>query len=147
MFIGWELTTPFMLFSSHDASHSAVTLASWQTFDFELISGHHHVQFERQLVFALVVLSSYCYTVLTRPNQVQTAVNGCILAFSSCSLVSLSHFGSQSFPAYSFIKLTPNWGYASCTAEKICPQRINIHTSIYISQFWLKESTETKHDR
>ena len=50
------------------------------------ISGYYHVLFSRQLAFVLILLFS-CYTLLTRLNQIETAVHACISAFSLCSIM------------------------------------------------------------
>ena len=42
------------------------------------------------LSLLLLLLFICCYTALTRPNQVETAVHGCMLAFSLGSIMSLS---------------------------------------------------------
>ena len=72
--------------SSFRCRSRAVTLANWQIFEFELIRGHHQVQFVRQLAFALVFLTFCCYTVLTRPNSTRSKQ----LAFSLGPIMSLS---------------------------------------------------------
>ena len=67
-----------------------VTLANWQRFGFEF-----HLRSSPSAYSGLVNISrpaeyfTACYTVLKRPNKVETAVHGCNLAFSLNSIVSL----------------------------------------------------------
>ena len=67
-----------------------VTLASWQRFGFEF-----HLRSSPSAYSGFVKISrpaeylTACYTVLKRPNKVETTVHGCNLAFSLDSIVSL----------------------------------------------------------
>ena len=67
-----------------------VTLANWQRFGFEF-----HLRSSPSAYSEFVNISrpaeyfTACYTVLKRPNKVETAVHGCNLAFSLDSIVSL----------------------------------------------------------
>ena len=67
-----------------------VTLANWQRFGFEF-----HLKSSTSAFSGFVNISrtaeyfTACYTVLKRPNKVETAVRGCNLAFSLDSIVSL----------------------------------------------------------
>ena len=69
---------------------SHVTLANWQKFGFEF-----HLRSSPSAFSGFVNISqpaayfTACYTVLKRPNKVETAVHGCNLAFSLDSIVSL----------------------------------------------------------
>ena len=75
-----------------------VTLADWQRFGFEF-----HLRSSPSAYSGFVNISrtaehfTACYTVLKRPNKVETAVHGCNLAFSLDSIVSLPR---QAFYAY-----------------------------------------------
>ena len=66
------------------------TLANWQRFGFEF-----HLRSSPSAYSGFVNISrpaeyfTACYTVLKRPNKVETAVHGCNLAFSLDSIVSL----------------------------------------------------------
>ena len=67
-----------------------VALANWQVFRFEF-----HLRSSPSAYSGFVNISrpaeyfTACYTVLKRPNKVETAVHGCNLAFSLDSIVSL----------------------------------------------------------
>ena len=72
-----------------------------------------------QFAFALVVLSFCCYTVLTRTNQVETAVPGCILAFSFYHVVvALNAVYVVSALAYFFC--IPFLGWDPTNTSSIC---------------------------
>ena len=62
-----------------------VTLANQRTFGFEFLLRSLPCAFSQQLAFLLVLFSA------PTTNKVETAVNGCILAFSLDSIVSLSY--------------------------------------------------------
>ena len=67
-----------------------VILANWQGFGFEF-----HLRSSTSAFSGFMNVSqpaayfTACYTVLKRPNKVETAVHGCNLAFSLDSIVSL----------------------------------------------------------
>ena len=67
-----------------------MTLANWQEFGLEF-----HLRSSPSAYYGFVNISrpaeyfTACYTVLKRPNKVETAVHGCNLAFSLDSIVSL----------------------------------------------------------
>ena len=69
---------------------SHVTLANWQKFGFEF-----HLRSSPAAFSGFVNISqpaayfTACYTVLKRPDKVETAVHGCNLAFSLDSIVPL----------------------------------------------------------
>ena len=58
--------------------------------DLSFIWGHHHLHIVGFVnISRPAEYSTACYTVLKRPNKVETAVHGCNLAFSLDSIVSL----------------------------------------------------------
>ena len=67
-----------------------VTLANWQGFGFEFHLGSSPSAFSGFVnISQPAAYFTACYTVLKRPNMVETAVHGCNLAFSLDSIVSL----------------------------------------------------------
>ena len=67
-----------------------VTLANWQGFGFEFHLGSSPSAFSGFVnISQPAAYFTACYTVLKRPNKVETAVHGCNLAFSLDSIVSL----------------------------------------------------------
>ena len=69
-----------------------VTSANWQRFGFEFLlrsSPSAYSGFVNVSRTAEYFTACCCYTVLKRPNKVETAVHGCNLAFSLDSIVSL----------------------------------------------------------
>ena len=67
-----------------------VTLFNWQGFGFEFHLGSSPSAFSGFVnISQPAAYFTACYTVLKRPNKVETAVHGCNLAFSLDSIVSL----------------------------------------------------------
>ena len=67
-----------------------VTLANWQRFGFEFHLGSPPSAFSGFVnISQPAAYFTACYTVLKRPNKVETAVHGCNLTFSLDSIVSL----------------------------------------------------------
>ena len=78
-----------LLFNGRAFLH--VTLTSSQRFGFEFHLRSLPCEFSRRLFLKLIALFFYCFTVLTRPNQVETAVYGCNSWLSGRTLACCCH--------------------------------------------------------
>ena len=78
----------------HDISYSSFIVRNHALWRWVTVWDHSEAlprPFNRQLTFALVDHSTYCcYTVLTRANQLETAVHRCILIPGLVSIMSLA---------------------------------------------------------